>query len=49
MVPQTVVAVSAALAASMFALAPTAAADGTQPSYPGDVPGINYQAFLSAP
>ena len=49
MVPQTVVAASMALAASMFALAPTAAADDTQPSYAGDVPGINYQAFLSAP
>jgi len=49
MVPQTVVAAAAALAAGMFALAPSAAADDQQPSYPGDVPGINYEAFLSAP
>ena len=38
-----------ALAASAFAFAPSSAADGPQPSYDGDVPGINYQAFLSAP
>ena len=38
-----------ALAASAFAFAPTSAADGPQHSYDGDVPGINYQAFLSAP
>lgn len=40
---------AAALAAGAMALAPSAAADGTQPSYAGDVPGINYEAFLSAP
>ena len=51
MVRRFVLAASAALAASGFALAPSAAADGQQPqpSYNGDVPGINYEAYLSAP
>ena len=51
MVRRFVLAASAALAASVFAFAPSAAADGEQPqpTYNGDVPGINYEAYLSAP
>lgn len=49
MIRQVVVAASTAMAAGGLALAPCAAADGTHPSYDGDVPGINYEAALSAP
>lgn len=46
--------IAAAAAVSALTLAPltasTAAADETaHPSYPGDVPGMSYEAFLSAP
>lgn len=44
-----VLAMAAAASAIALGVAPSAAADGTQRTYDGDVPGINYQAFLSAP
>lgn len=41
--------VAAAVVGGALGAAPSAIADGTQTSYPGDVPGITYDAHLSAP
>lgn len=41
--------IAAAVAGSTLAVAPAALADGNQPTYNGDVPGIIYGAALSAP
>jgi hypothetical protein len=38
-----------AVVGSAVAAAPWAVADGTQHAYPGDVPGMSYDAYLSAP
>ncbi len=45
---ELVMATAAAAAAGLFAASP-AAADGPNRTYDGDVPGINYDAYLSAP
>ena len=41
--------IAAVAVGSTLVAAPSAAADGTKPSYPGDVPGMAYDAYLSAP
>ena len=41
--------IAAVLAGGALGAAPSAVADGTQRTYPGDVPGMNYEAHLSAP
>jgi hypothetical protein len=42
-------AIAAAVVGSALGAAPCAGADGTQHAYPGDVPGMSYDAYLSAP
>lgn len=41
--------IATAVAGSALAASPSALADGSNQSYPGDVPGITYDAHLSAP
>ena len=41
--------VATAVVGSVLGAAPVAGADGTQHAYPGDVPGMSYDAYLSAP
>ena len=41
--------IAAAVVGSALTVTPSAAADGNQTSYTGDVPGITYDAHLSAP
>jgi hypothetical protein len=41
--------IAAAVVGSSLGAAPMASADGTQHAYPGDVPGMSYDAYLSAP
>ena len=41
--------IAAAIAGSALTVAPSAAADGDQQSYAGDVPGIIYGVNLSTP
>lgn len=41
--------IATAVVGGALVAAPAAVADGTQRAYPGDVPGIKYDAFLSAP
>ncbi|MBV8966614.1 MAG: hypothetical protein JO191_10610 [Mycobacteriaceae bacterium] len=41
--------IAAAIAATAISAAPTAAADDPSGRYPGDVPGMNYDAALNAP
>ena len=41
--------VATAVVGSVLGAAPVDGADGTQHAYPGDVPGMSYDAYLSAP
>lgn len=41
--------IATAVVGSALGAAPAATADGTQHAYPGDVPGMSYDAYLSAP
>lgn len=41
--------IATAVVGGALVAAPVAGADGTQHAYPGDVPGMSYDAYLSAP